>query len=161
MIIGNEVGVLGHRERGERRGERGRGQRRGGDRERRPTPTASPPSSAATRRNTVAPDHGAERGPQHEAAEDVARARSASRPSRGTCRIHFTPARTGHNDSPAASCIALATMQPGRDELEVRQAVDGAGALVDESAEPEPIAREEQQRVDERARTRGRATDCR
>ena len=74
MIIGNdEVGVLRDRERGERRAERGRGTApRPGSRAR-PTPTA--PRRAARRRagTTAAPSIDADRGPQHEAAEQLAR----------------------------------------------------------------------------------------
>ena len=50
-----QVGVLRDRERGDRRAERGRAQRRRPGSRARPTPTGSRRTSAATRRNAVAP----------------------------------------------------------------------------------------------------------
>ena len=113
MIIGNDsVGVLRDRERRERRAERGRAQRRGRDREDTPRRRDRAEQRGDEQERGRA-EHRARSRSTTRSRRTARPARSASRPRRGKCRIHFTPPSTGHIDSDAASCIALATSSPG------------------------------------------------
>ena len=101
--------------------------------------------------------HRAHAGPRRLPEVHVARARPASTPRRGTCRIHFTPPITGHSDSPAACITALAAIRPGRDELEVVDARRRRPGPCRRGRRARAHRGEEQQRREHRMRTPSRA----